>query len=627
MFFKSPIHYMGNKYDLLPLILEQLMPKDYISTFYDLFGGSGTVSLNVEYNNIVYNDLDKNIVEILKLIKDEKPNNIIEHFKKRIIEFDLNTNNDEVKNDNDEKTIYYKNNYLKFRNYYNKEKNIKDLFLLSFYSFCNLIRFNSSGNFNAPFGKRCFTDNDIALIYNTHYILNNKNIVIENKSAFQILKQIKENQNQFIYLDPPYQNSKAIYNENNGDRQWSIQDDDKLFSELNRLSKLGIKWAYSNVLEIKGRNNNHIEEWANKNGYTIIEFEDKEYASLAKGNAKAREILILNYKPRIIKSSIYDFINDVKEEKMTKEFLSFFRTAGGGEGEKCYYPTRLDTYGCGCYHDCSYCYAKSLLSFRNLWNNENPSVADIHKIENKIKKLPENSVVRLGGMTDCFQPCELEHKVTYKTIELLNKYNIHYLIVTKSHIVANDEYVNIMRKDLAHIQITTTTLDDDLSLTYEKASVPSKRIESILKLQNLGFDVAIRLSPLMEEYMDIDKLNTLGINKAIVEFLRVNTWIKKWFNIDYSKFTLTEGGYNHLPLDEKKRILSRIKIPVISVCEDVQDHYWYWKENFNPNPNDCCNLRYIENKEFFDNRLKEITQKQKEKRDSEHKIQTIFDFL
>jgi DNA repair photolyase len=274
-----------------------------------------------------------------------------------------------------------------------------------------------------------------------------------------------------------------------------------------------------------------------------------------------------------------------------KEFKSFYKTVGGGEGSKCHYPTRLDTYGCGCQHDCSYCYAKSLLSFRNLWDAKNPSVANIKKIENVIKKLPEGTILRLGGMTDCFQPYELEHRVTYKTIELLNKYNIGYLIVTKSHIVANDEYINLMRKDLAHIQITTTTLDDNLSLTYEKASVPSKRIAAIKKLQDAGFDVTISLSPCMPEYMDFNKLNTLGINKAIVEFLRVNTWIKKWFNIDYSKFTLKEGGYEHLPLEEKKNILSQIKIPNISVCEDVQEHYDYWKTHFNPNKEDCCNLR------------------------------------
>lgn len=276
-----------------------------------------------------------------------------------------------------------------------------------------------------------------------------------------------------------------------------------------------------------------------------------------------------------------------------KEFKSFYKEVKGNEGSKCKYPTRLDTYGCGCQHDCNYCYAKSLLSFRNFWDAKNPSISDIKKIENKIKKIPKGTILRLGGMTDCFQPYELKHRVTYETIKLLNKYGIGYLIVTKSHLVANDEYIEIYDKDLAHFQITTTCTDDDLymKLDYEKASLPSKRINAIKKLQDKGFDVAIRLSPLIEEYIDFDKLNSLGINKAIVEFLRVNHWIKKWFDIDYSKHTLKESGYSHLPLEEKTRILSKIKIPTISVCEDVTEHYDYWKNNVNPNKNDCCNLR------------------------------------
>lgn len=276
-----------------------------------------------------------------------------------------------------------------------------------------------------------------------------------------------------------------------------------------------------------------------------------------------------------------------------KEFKSFYKEVKGNEGSKCNYNIRLDTYGCGCQHDCSYCYAKSLLSFRNLWNAENPSVADIKKIENKIKKIPKGTILRLGGMTDCFQPCELNNRVTYETIKLLNKYGIGYLIVTKSDIVARDEYIEIMNKDLAHIQITVTMLDDDKykELKYEKASLPSKRIEAIKKLQEKGFDIAIRLSPLIPEYMDFEELNKLGINKAIVEFLRVNHWIKKWFDIDYSKYTLKQSGYEHLPLEYKKELLEKIKIPTISICEDYTEHYNYWKNNFNPNKEDCCNLR------------------------------------
>ena len=278
-----------------------------------------------------------------------------------------------------------------------------------------------------------------------------------------------------------------------------------------------------------------------------------------------------------------------------KELGAVFKEVGGNEGDKCNYSTRLDTYGCGCQHDCKYCYAKSLLSFRNLWNAEQPSVADIDDLRRAIRKIKPGSIVRLGGMTDCFQPCELIHRNTYKTIKSLNKRRVGYLIVTKSHLVARPEYMAIYDRELAHFQVTVTTLDDDLSLTYEKASVPSKRIEAIKTLQKTGFDVAIRLSPLIEQYMDFSRLNSLEIDKCVVEFLRVNPWIQKWFNIDYSKYTVSQSGYKHLPLSEKRRIIQQIKIPSITVCEDVTEHYDYWKEHCNHNKEDCCNLRRVDN--------------------------------
>ena len=277
------------------------------------------------------------------------------------------------------------------------------------------------------------------------------------------------------------------------------------------------------------------------------------------------------------------------------EFKSFYKEVTAGEGDRCRYSTRLDTYGCGCAHDCSYCYAKSLLDFRKLWDPAHPAVADIKKIERKLDKVEKGTVLRLGGMTDCFQPAERINKVTYKTVRAMNRRGIGYLIVTKSDLVADDEYVELMDKDLAHIQVTVTCLDDDFyrEKAYEKAPVPSKRIAAIKRLQNEGFDVAIRLSPLMEEYMDFDKLNDLGIERGIVEFLRVNHWIEKWFDVDYSKYTLKEGGYSHLPLEEKMRVLGKIKNMDISVCEDVNSHYLWWKYHFNPNREDCCNLRAV----------------------------------
>lgn len=57
-----------------------------------------------------------------------------------------------------------------------------------------------------------------------------------------------------------------------------------------------------------------------------------------------------------------------EQEAAMTEYKSFYKRAGGKEGSRCRYPVRLDTYGCGCSHDCGYCYAKSLLDFRGLWH-------------------------------------------------------------------------------------------------------------------------------------------------------------------------------------------------------------------------------------------------------------------
>ena len=277
-----------------------------------------------------------------------------------------------------------------------------------------------------------------------------------------------------------------------------------------------------------------------------------------------------------------------------KEFKSFYKTVDGNEGNKCHYPTRLDTYGCGCAHDCKYCYAKSLLDFRNLWNPKDPSVADIEKIRKKIQKLPKDKIVRLGGMTDCFQPCEKTYRVTYETIKALNEAHIGYLIVTKGAIIADPEYLEILDKELAHIQVTVTTFDDALASTYEKASPPSERVRAIETLYKNGFDVQLRLSPFIPQFVDFEALKSVQCDKMIVEFLRVNTWIEKWFgyNLDFSEYTVKQGGYRHLPMYLKLKYLAKIgKGWQISVCEDEDEAYKWWKENFNPNPDDCCNLR------------------------------------
>lgn len=254
----------------------------------------------------------------------------------------------------------------------------------------------------------------------------------------------------------------------------------------------------------------------------------------------------------------------------------------------CKYTMRLDTYGCGCQHDCDYCYAKSLLSFRGLWDAKRPAAAMMWQIRSEIAKLKGGDVVRMGGMTDCFQPIEREQRITYATIKLLNKYRINYLIVTKSDMVANPEYLEIYDRDLAHFQVTITSTDAN---TYEKAPHPRKRIKAVERLQSLGYDVSVRLSPFIPQNIDLAVINNVKCDKILIEFLKVNYNVKRWFNIDYTPYALKYGGFEHLELNHKIELANQVTgYKQKSVGEYVYDHYVYFRDNVNHNPDDCCNL-------------------------------------
>ena len=275
-----------------------------------------------------------------------------------------------------------------------------------------------------------------------------------------------------------------------------------------------------------------------------------------------------------------------------KEFGSFYKTIDHRKFNTwCKYTKRLDTYGCGCQYNCHYCYARGLLGFRGLWNINDIRIAQMYKIHDAIRKIKPYTIVKLGGMTDCFQPCELTYKNTYNTIKLLNKYKIEYLIVTKSDLVANEEYIKIYDSDLAHFQITITNTNDNGCIKYENAPVTSRRIKAIEKLSSLGFDVSIRLSPFVYDFIDFKLLNNINCDKILVEFLKANKFIQKAFNIDYSKYSLSNGNYYHVPIEEQiKQINPILGFKELSVGASVYDHYMYYKNNINPNKNDCCNL-------------------------------------
>ncbi len=220
-------------------------------------------------------------------------------------------------------------------------------------------------------------------------------------------------------------------------------------------------------------------------------------------------------------------------------------------------------------------------------------VAPLLDVYKTIQKIPVGSCIRLGGMTDCFQPIEQKYKNTYNTIRRLNNKGIHYLIVTKSDLIITDEYLDILDRNLAHIQISIPSTDDKVLSATDNAPHYIRRKVAVETLQENGFDVSLRLSPFFYDTVDYDEINSINVDKCLVEFLRTKPSLEKELNkfINSKEYTVKEGGYRHLPLDKKLEVLSKLDFKEMTVCDDVSEHYEYFKENYNHNKEDCCNLR------------------------------------
>ncbi len=291
---KSPITYMGNKFRLIDTIIDCIPWK--INHFYDLFGGSGTVSLNAtSISNVVhYNELNNNIYGMFKSLVDNE--DIIGHITKREKEFNLQKLT-KYEESNAELGKEYKKRFDNFRAFVNNSNPLdyKDIYTLMNYSFNGLIRFSQENNFNAPFG---YTERDGSAlkswINKTQKIA--QNIKITNESFENVIKWDDLGDNDFVYVDPPYMNTTAVYNENRL-TGWNMENEENLFKLLEALNRRGIKWAMSNIFGNSKVVNQHLINWCEKNSWYVKHLNIK-YATFGQKDKINDEVLITNYDPK-----------------------------------------------------------------------------------------------------------------------------------------------------------------------------------------------------------------------------------------------------------------------------------------------------------------------------------------
>ena len=276
--FVSPLNYIGGKYDVLDFILP-LFPKK-INSFFDLFGGGSTVSLNACASKYIYNDINFFVVDLLKELKSTSFQAIYKHIEKTIKDIGLSKSNKEA--------------YVKLRDRYNAnnidKRNPLDLYLLICFGFEHQIRFNSSLEFNNPCGNSGFNDEMLEKLVSYHIRSNEIDLHFFSKDYKQFESTIK--QGDFVYCDPPYLLTCGAYNDGKrGFNGWDVEQQTELFSFLDRLNSRGIKFALSYIMERDGTTNRELHNWIERNNYSL-----RINPKITKRNRQDRiEVLIINY--------------------------------------------------------------------------------------------------------------------------------------------------------------------------------------------------------------------------------------------------------------------------------------------------------------------------------------------
>ena len=300
---QSPLNYTGGKFKLLPQILP-LFPKN-IDIFVDLFCGGANVGINVKSNKTILNDTNDNLTLLFSMFKN-LGNDFLSLIDEIIEKYKLSQSSkygyDYYNCDsNTGLAPYNKDRFLKLRDDFNNSKDIgyyhyAMLYTLILYSFNNQIRFNSQGHFNLPVGKRDYNEKMKQKLQKFIDRLKEKDYKFSNLD-FRDFDISTLNSDSFVYADPPYLITCATYNEQGG---WSEKDEHDLLNFLDNFHKNNIKFALSNVLRSKGKENSILIEWTQRNSdkYKVINlnysYNNSNYQTKNKSEV-TEEVLIVNY--------------------------------------------------------------------------------------------------------------------------------------------------------------------------------------------------------------------------------------------------------------------------------------------------------------------------------------------
>lgn len=205
----------------------------------------------------------------------------------------------------------------------------------------------------------------------------------------------------------------------------------------------------------------------------------------------------------------------------------------------------------GCGHECTYCYAPSVLRMdrQEFYNNPQPRKGIIEALKRDAKRIgdkykkdlsehsfrsqysespaisftekePEHPEVFLCFTTDPYQPINAEHQLTRQAIEILHANEIAVNILTKGKITDFDLLAK--RPDLSKVGITLSSTHHATSREWERAAEqPNIRMQNIQTAHDLGIPTWISLEPVIRPSSTLDVIRWAH---SITDVFKIGKW-------------------------------------------------------------------------------------------------------
>lgn len=321
---KPFVKYAGGKSKEANLVIKY-MPKNY-NRYFEAFVGGGSIYFALENPKSYINDFSEDLISLYNCIKNEDKdffsyinlfNNLYKDIEKdnfhksylkenklykKFYNSAMNKKKKTIAKLEEEGNTITKDNlklieltarktaiYMLIRYYYNEDedyaKRIASYYFLREYCYSSMFRFSKTGKFNVPFGGISYRQK--ALDDKINYIKSDelknllKTTVIENLDFEVFLNKYNLKEDDFLFLDPPYDSDFSTYDNNPFDKNEQIRLRDVL-------AKTKAKW----MLIIK--KTNFISDLYKE--FYIYEY-DKNYSVSFKNrnDRQVKHLLITNY--------------------------------------------------------------------------------------------------------------------------------------------------------------------------------------------------------------------------------------------------------------------------------------------------------------------------------------------